>query len=120
MAKKSEIPLGPHFPGLIQDEPVFNLVYVDPDKLNSILKNSRNLVFVNTLEGNSRGDIILRNYFTQESIETIQADSNIYISKQNDLFARGQSVMHLFQQNSSLLIKHIKANGALYSVILQR
>ena len=38
------------------------------------------------------------------------ADTNIYVSKQNDLFARGQSVMHLFQQNSELLINHIQAN----------
>ena len=33
------------FPGLIQDEPEFNLVHVDPDKLNSVLRNSRNLSF---------------------------------------------------------------------------
>lgn len=98
------------FPGLIQDEPVFNLVYVDPDKFNSVLRNSKNLVFVSTLEGNSRGDFILYNYFTKESLETIRADSNIYVSKQNDLFARGQAVMHLFQRNSDLLISHITAN----------
>ena len=98
------------FPGLIQDEPVFNLVYVDPDKLNSVLRNSKNLVFVNTLDGNSRGDLILRNYFTQESQEKIKADSNLYMSKQNDLFARGQAVMHLFQLNSDILIDHIAAN----------
>jgi hypothetical protein len=98
------------FPGLIQDEPVFNLVHVDPEKLNSVLRNSKNLVFVNTLEGNSRGDIILRNYFTKESQETIRADSNIFMSKQNDLFARGQAVMHLFQRNSDLLINHITVN----------
>ncbi|GJM29518.1 MAG: DUF4837 domain-containing protein [Cyclobacteriaceae bacterium] len=98
------------FPGLIQDEPVFNLVYVDPDKLNSVLRNSKNMVFVNTLEGNSKSDIILRNYFTKESIETIKSDSSIFMSKQTDLFAKGQSVMHLFQQNNDLLINHIINN----------
>jgi len=98
------------FPGLIQGEPIFDLVYVEPDKFNSVLRNSRNLIFVSTLDGNSRGDIILQNYFTQESRETISADSNIYISKQNDLFAREQAVMHLFQRNSELLIGHIMAN----------
>lgn len=98
------------FPGLLQDEPFFNLVYVDPDKLNSVLRNSKNLVFVNTLEGNSRGDIILRNYFTQESLEAIRADSTIFMSKQRDLFARGQVVMHLFQNNNKLLIDHLLAN----------
>lgn len=100
------------FPGLIQDEPVFNLVYVDPDKLNSVLRNSKNMVFVNTLEGNSKSDIILRNYFTKESIETIKSDSSIFMSKQTDLFAKGQSVMHLFQQNNDLLINHIINNRA--------
>jgi len=98
------------FPGLIQDEPVFNLVYVDPDKLNSVLRNAKNLVFVNSLEGNSRGDIILRNYFTKESLETIRADTTLFMSKQQDLFAKGQAVMHLFQQTNDLLINHIIKN----------
>jgi hypothetical protein len=98
------------FPGLIQDEPMFSLVYVDPDKLNSVLKNSKNMVFVNSLEGNSRGDIILRNYFTQKSLETIRADTSIFMSKQRDLFARGQTVMHLFQNTDDLLINHVRKN----------
>ena len=98
------------FPGLIQDEPVFNLVYVDPDKLNSVLRNSKNMVFVNTLEGNSRGDVILRNYFTKESLEKIQSDTTIFMSKQSDLFARGQAVMHLFQNTADRLTRHIMAN----------
>jgi hypothetical protein len=101
------------FPGLIQDEPMFNLVYVDPDKLNSVLKNSKNLVFVNTLEGNSRGDIILRNYFTDESLKKIQSDSSIFMSKQLDLFARGQTVLHLFQNTNEILIDHIKTKRAI-------
>ncbi len=100
------------FPGLIQDEPYFNLVYVDPDKLNSVLRNSRNMVFVNTLEGNSRGDIILRNYFTKESLETIKSDTTIFMSKQNDLFAKGQAVMHLFQNTGERLIQHVRNNRA--------
>ena len=98
------------FPGLIQDEPYFNLVYVDPDKLNSVLRNSKNMVFVNTLEGNSRGDVILRNYFTKESIETIKSDTSIFMSKQQDLFAKGQSVLHLFQSSNDLLERHIVKN----------
>ncbi len=98
------------FPGLLQDEPYFNLVYVDPDKLNSVLRNSRNMVFVNTLEGNSRGDIILRNYFTKESLETIRSDTSIFMSKQTDLFARGQAVMHLFQDSNERLTKHLQVN----------
>jgi len=98
------------FPGLLQDEPVFNLVYVDPAKLNSVLRNSRNMVFVNTLEGASRGDIILRNYFTRESLEKIQSDTSIFMSKQDDLFARGQAVMHLFQNTGDRLARHIRTN----------
>ena len=98
------------FPGLLQDEPYFNLVYVDPDKLNSVLRNSRNMVFVNTLEGNSRGDVILRNYFTKESLETIRSDTSIFMSKQTDLFARGQAVMHLFQNTNDRLVSHLQRN----------
>lgn len=98
------------FPGLIQDEPYFNLVYVDPDKLNSVLRNSKNMVFVNTLEGNSRGDIILRNYFTEESLQTIRSDTSIFMSKQTDLFAKGQAVMHLFQSTNEQLMKHLQKN----------
>ena len=106
------------FPGLIQDEPYFNLVYVDPDKLNSVLRNSKNMVFVNTLEGNSRGDIILRNYFTKESLETIRSDTSIFMSKQTDLFAKGQAVMHLFQNTNDRLVKHLQRKSVKHPAIL--
>lgn len=97
-------------PGLLQDEPKFNLIYVDPDKFNRILKTTKNLIVVYSFEGNSRGDQIVRNYFTQESRQKIQDNPNLFMLKQDDLFAKGQSVLYLFQVSTDSLINHITAN----------
>lgn len=97
-------------PGLLQDEPLFDLVYVDPYKLTNVLKGAQNLIFVTSLEGNRRGDQILKNYFTQESLQRIENDSSIFMYTKENEWAKGQSVLHLFQKDNKLLIDKIIAN----------
>ncbi len=97
----------PH-PGLLQDEPLFHLIHVVPDKFNRVLKNAKNLIFVHTFEGNSRSDRILEQYFTEASRTRIKSDPDLFMVTQEDLFAKDQSVLYLFQVNTDDLINHLQ------------
>ncbi|MGI9544597.1 MAG: DUF4837 family protein [Cyclobacteriaceae bacterium] len=97
-------------PGLLQDEPLFDLVYVDPYKLTNVLRGAKNLIFVTSLEGNNRGDQVLKNYFTQESLQRIENDSSLFMYTKEDEWAKGQSVLHLFQKNNEMLLDKIVTN----------
>ena len=98
------------FPGLLQDEPKFNVIHIDPSQFNSVLKNAKNLMFVHSFDGSSRADQILSNYFTADSRQRIKDDPELFMYKQKNLFARNQQVLYLFQQTSEALLEHLKAN----------
>ncbi len=99
------------FPGLLQDEPKFKLIHIDPNQFNRILKHGKNLIFVYSFEDNTRGDLILRNYFTNESLERIQQEPELFMFRQSNLFAKNQSVLYLFQVSTDKLLEHIRNNG---------
>lgn len=96
--------------GLPREQAMFKINYVDPRRLNDVLKSVKNLLFVMTLEKRSPGAKVVRNYFTQSSIQRIKEDDNLFVYTSKDEFARGQSVMYLFGQNENSLINNITAN----------
>lgn len=97
--------------GLPRDEKMFKLNRVDPGNLTRILKTVRNLMFVVTLDRNSADARRIKNFFTDESIDKIKTDPNLFVFTASDEFARGQNVMYLFGQTESLLIKQIRQNA---------
>ncbi|MEO1051916.1 MAG: DUF4837 family protein [Bacteroidota bacterium] len=94
-------------PGLPQDEPWFTIHQVNPENLNGMLRQSRNLIFVSTYEGNRRGDRIIRSYYTENSLNRIKNEPDLFMFTDHDEFAKGQNVLHLFSQNDALLIDRI-------------
>jgi len=96
--------------GLPRDEPLFSLKYVNPLKLNSLLKSARNMIFVTSFESNSQQSLALKNYFTSGSVSEILKDSTRFIHINDNDFAKGQKVMYLFGKNDQQLINNIKAN----------
>jgi hypothetical protein len=99
-------------PGLPQPEPYFSLKYVRPSAFRSILRQASNVIIVMTLDNKSREGEALRNYFTDESLERISNDRDIFMFTQNNMFARGQNVLYLFGQNDDQLIRNIRENHA--------
>ncbi|HMQ00013.1 MAG TPA: DUF4837 family protein [Cyclobacteriaceae bacterium] len=97
-------------PGLPREEAMFTLRYVDPRKLNSVLKGVRNLVFVVTLDNSSASSNIIKNYFTPESRERIRNSPNLFFYTAKNEFAKGQEVMYLFSRTEAELINHLKNN----------
>lgn len=97
-------------PGLPQDEPLFTLRYVDPGKLNSVLRSAKNMIFVTTMEGKSLANRQLKSYFTKESLEKIENNPDLFMLAKKNEYARGQEVLHLFGQNDDILVKNIREN----------
>lgn len=97
-------------PGLPQPEPYFSVRYVDPFKLNKVLKNAKNMLFVATLDNESQAGRRMRNYFTDASVKRIQSDSNLYRFSKEDMFARGQEVLFLFGTTEDALINNLQKN----------
>ena len=53
-------------PGLPQGEPYFDLRYVDPFKLNDVLRSAKNMIFVTTLDNQNPGGRRMQRFFTKE------------------------------------------------------
>ncbi|MEO1256352.1 MAG: DUF4837 family protein, partial [Bacteroidota bacterium] len=96
--------------GLPQDESLFNVSKVSPQKLNSVLKSAKNMVFVTTLDSKTADSRALQNYFTSQSLNQIKRDTSIFMRTQRDVFAKGQTVMFLFGATEAQLAKKINYN----------
>ncbi len=97
-------------PGLPQDESLFTVSKVSPQKLNSVLKSAKNMVFVMTLDSKTRDSRVLQKFFTSQSLNQIKRDTAIFMRQQNDLFARGQTALFLFSSTEELLTQKINYN----------
>lgn len=97
--------------GLPREEGIFSMHWVDPRKLNFILKQRRNLIFVTTLDGRGQGAAILRKLYSPESLERIKTDTALFLTTQSNVFAKGQEVLFLFARNEQELIAKIGRNA---------
>lgn len=98
-------------PGLPQDEPMFKVIWVHPERNLRLLTNLRNLVYVFTLDQNTRGSKILKEGISPETVSRIQQDTSFYLSTIRDEYAKGQEVMYLFGDTEENLIRHLKKDG---------
>jgi hypothetical protein len=98
-------------PGLPQDEPMFTVIRAHPERNMRLLTTLRNLVYVFTLDQNTRGSRRLKETISKETLARIQQDTSFYLSIIKDEYARGQEVMYLFGNTEENLIKHLQKNG---------
>ena len=96
-------------PGLPQEEPMFNLIWVHPARMR-LLTQIRNLVYVFTLDQATVGSKVLRKDFTPETLEKIKSDTSFYRFTRKDEYAKGQEVMYLFGDTERNLISHLQKN----------
>lgn len=52
----------------------------------------------------------LKEFFTDQSLKTIQKDTSLFLIKKQNVYANGQEILHFFGQNQQQLIKHLRAN----------
>ncbi|MEQ8423628.1 MAG: DUF4837 family protein, partial [Cyclobacteriaceae bacterium] len=97
--------------GLPRKESIFRMRWIDPRKLNFVLKQRRNLIFAVTIDKNTSGSRMLKGLFTPESLKKIQTDPSSYVSTTSDVYAKGQEVMYLYGTTEKDLIANIRAKG---------
>lgn len=97
--------------GLPQDEYQFKINQVSPRKLNSVLRNVKNLIFVMTLDAKGLEAKAMREYFTDNSLKMIRDDSSLFYTAKKDEFAKGQIALYLYGQDSESLTKNLKENS---------
>jgi Domain of unknown function (DUF4837) len=97
--------------GLPREEGIFRMSYVDPRKLNFVLKQRRNLIFVMTLDNNGPGSQIVKSLFTPELLAEIAKDSSLFTQTYKDVYAKDQQVMFLFAQNEAQMKAKLLKNG---------
>lgn len=96
--------------GLPQDESLFSINKVSPQRLNSVLKSAKNMIFVMTLDSKTGDSRTLQQFFTDQSLNQIKRDTSMFMRVQKDLFARDQTVMFLFSSNEEVLAQKINYN----------
>jgi hypothetical protein len=101
---------GAEVPGLPREERMFKMNQVDPERMNQLLRQVRNLLFVVTLDNRSADSRLIQSYFTQESLEKIRQDDDLFVFTAENEFAKGQQVMYLFGRTEDALIEHIREN----------
>jgi hypothetical protein len=97
-------------PGLPQEEPMFSLTFVTASEFKSILRQSRNVVIVNTFDTQSHESRLLQQHFTEESRERIRREPDLFLFRSEDEYASGQQVLRLFSQTEDSLIAHLGRN----------
>ncbi len=99
-------------PGLPRKETRFKMRWIDPRKLNFVLKQSRNLIFVFTLDQRTAGSNILRSMFTPESIDKINSQPDDFFTTAKNVYAKNQEVVYLTSPKEHHLLSMVKANAA--------
>ena len=94
-------------PGLPQPEPMFTVRHLAPQDMSKTFRVMKNLVYVATLDNNSRSGKYLRRNFTDASIQEIEQDPTKFQYIKTDEFAIGQKVVHLFGRTEDALLKNI-------------
>lgn len=97
-------------PGLPRPENIFVMRWIDPRRLNFVLKQQKNIIFATTLNQNTRGASIIKKIFTADYIQKIKSDSSLYVNTAKNVFAKGQEVMYLYGDNEKELMTNIRKN----------
>lgn len=97
--------------GLPRKEAIFHMRWIDPRKLNFVLKQRRNLIFAVTLDQKTIGANQIKRTFTPESLEKIKTEPTLFSQNSRNLFAKNQEVLFLFGKTEPELIKNLRTHG---------
>lgn len=95
--------------GVSRPEKLFTVRYIEPTLFNSVLNKARNLIFVATLDSQTKGGQTVRNFLTKNYI---QDNPDKFIISQKDIYASGQDALYLFSAKEDGLAEKIMNNRA--------
>lgn len=94
-------------PGLPRPEPRFKLTRIQPEQLTRFIKSHTNLIFVTSFSDRSRGGRVTQSYFTDEARKQMREDTSRFYLVQKDAFAKGQTLVHLFAEDTETLLRQV-------------
>lgn len=97
--------------GLPRKESIFHMRWIDPRKLNFVLKQRRNLIFAVTLDQRTSGANHIKRTFTPESLEKIKTEPNLFSQNSRNIYAKNQEVLFLFGKTEPELIQNLREHG---------
>ena len=95
--------------GVSRPEKLFTVRYIEPTRFNSVLNKARNLIFVATLDSQTKGGQTVRNFMTKNYIKD---NPDKFIISQKDIYASGQDALYLFSASADDLAEKILNNKA--------
>ncbi len=96
--------------GLPRDEPMFDLRHVNPFQFKGILRHSKNLILVVPLNDSFNESRRMRNFFTQEALDSINRNEEIFLITRENLFATNQQALFIIGHSDQQLLEKIAAN----------
>jgi len=96
--------------GLPRDEPMFDLRHITPFQFKGILKQAKNLILVVPINDENKESLRMRNFFTQDAIDSMRNNPQISLINRNNLFATDQSVLFIIGHDNQSLEQKIMAN----------
>ncbi len=74
--------------GLPRGEEIYHMIWIDPRKLNMVLKQRRNLIIAVSFDKKGTGATIIKKMFTPESIEKIKNEPDFFYKAQSHVYAK--------------------------------
>ena len=94
--------------GVLQGEKRFRVHYIDPMKINKFLKMHINLIFVTLVNDKSIGNRKLKEFFPAQALQKIKKNPDYFMFTKQDVYAKGQRVLHLFGNNPKDLKRNLR------------
>lgn len=96
--------------GLPRDEPMFDLRQVSPFQFKGILRQAKNLILFVPMNDNARQSMRMRNFFTQNALDSMRNNQNIFLVTRQDLFATDQHVLFMISHGNDEMVSKIQEN----------
>jgi hypothetical protein len=94
--------------GLINDEAMYDVRWVDPMKMNDLLRIHHTQIYVTSLESKSMATQRLKGMYSKESIKKLSENDKTFRINLSDQYAKPQLVMQLFGRNDAELLRNLQ------------
>lgn len=94
-------------PGMPQAEAWFKLIRFDEGKFNSVTRKYRNILFITTLDNESKTSRYIKNLLGEKQYSQQLTDSNFLFVESSNRWARGQQIFYLIGETDKSLAKGV-------------
>lgn len=98
-------------PGLLREEPYFNLVHIDPDHFSRFVRREHNLLFVHCQGYSSPQSKKMREYFAEKTLKKVRKEKGPFFFKGSEKHAKNQRINYLVAADEEGFLRYLKKKG---------